>query len=238
VYYPFPPEGIPAVRVAGEAALLAALSLAVLGVGRRYPYLAVGWFWYLGTLLPVSGVVQLGSYAYADRYTYVPSIGLFIGLVWWLADLVPRAYRVQVLAPAAVLVIVGASLLSWRQVYVWRDSVTLWAQARAVTQDSFIIRTHLGLACQNAGRLPEAESELATASELRPDLALAHDNLGVVYLRQGKPADAEARFREALRLEPGGARYRIHLVDALKSQGKADAAEAEFRLLTDRESGE
>jgi hypothetical protein len=238
VFYPFPPEGIPAVRVAGEAALLAALTLAVLGARRRYPYLAVGWLWYLGTLLPVSGVVQLGSYAYADRYTYVPSIGLFIGLVWWLADLVPRTYRVRLLAPAALLVIVGASVLSWRQVHVWRDSVTLWAQARAVTPDSFIIRTHLGLACQNAGRLSEAESELSTAAGLRPDLAFAHDNLGVVYLRQGKPAEAEARFREALRLEPGGARYRIHLVDALKSQGKADAAEAEFRPLTERESGD
>jgi hypothetical protein len=238
VFYPFPAEGIPAVRVAGEAALLAAVTLAVLAARRRHPYLPVGWLWYLGTLLPVSGVVQLGSYAYADRYTYVPSIGLFIGVVWWLADLVPRAYRVRLLAPVAVLVILGASVLSWRQVQVWHDSVTLWTQARAVTPDSFIIRTHLGLAYQSAGRVPEAESELATAAELRPDLALAHDNLGAVYLRQGKPADAEARFREALRLEPGGARYLIHLVDALKSQGKVDAAETEFRSLTDRESGE
>jgi hypothetical protein len=238
VFYPFPPEGIPAARVAGGVALLVTLTLAVLGAGRRYPYLAVGWLWYLGTLLPVSGVVQLGSYAYADRYSYVPSIGLFIGLVWWLADLVPRAYRVRLLAPVAALVIVGASVLSWRQVQVWHDSVTLWAQARAVTPDSFIIRTHLGLAYQNAGRLPEAESELATAAGLRPDFALAHDNLGAVYLRQGKPADAEARFREALRLEPSGARYRIHLVDALKSQGKVDAAATEFRLLTEPGPGQ
>ena len=157
VFYPFPPEGLSAMRVAGEATLLAVLTLVVLGARRRYPYLAVGWLWYLGTLLPVSGVVQLGTYAYADRYTYVPSIGLFIGLVWWLADLVPLAYRVRLLTPAAVLVVLGASVLSWRQAHVWHDSVTLWAQARAVTPDSFIIRTHLGLAYQNAGRLPKAE---------------------------------------------------------------------------------
>jgi hypothetical protein len=233
-FYPLPTEGLSAGRVAGEMALLVAVTMTVLGARRRCPYLVVGWLWYLGTLLPVSGVVQLGSYAHADRYTYVPSIGLFIGLVWAVADIVPRAYRVRFLMPVAALVVVVASALSWQQVHIWQDSVTLWGHTRAVTPNNFFIRTHLGLAYQNAGRLYEAEGELATAVELRPDAALAHDSLGSVFLRRGRFADAENCFREALQCDPGEALYRNHLEEALRKQGRISATEAESRIPTEQ----
>jgi tetratricopeptide (TPR) repeat protein len=230
-YYPLPVGGLSAWQVGGAAALLAVLTLLALRGHRRRPYLAVGWLWYLVTLVPVSGLVQLGSYAYADRYTYIPSIGLFVGLVWWVADLKPGDLRARVVAPAFSVIVLAAALLSWRQAGVWRDSVALWEHARRVTPDNYFARLHLGLVYQRVGRLEEAEAELAGAVKLRPEIGLVHDCLGEIQLQRGQPEEAESQFRLALILDPGKAGYRLHLVDALRRQGREAAAAEEFRAL-------
>jgi protein O-mannosyl-transferase len=228
-FYPLPPGAWTVAPVAVETALLIVASILALRAWKARPYLTVGWLWYLGTLLPVSGVVQLGSYAYADRYAYVPTIGLYIVVVWGLADLVPGGIRLSRVLTATALLLLA--LLSARQVRFWQNSVSLWEHAREVTPDNFVARTHLGLAYQADGRVDEAEEELAAALAIRPDLAVASDNLGVIKLRRGRLAEAEACFREARQREPHELRYHVHLVEALKREGKTAAADEEFRAL-------
>jgi protein O-mannosyl-transferase len=217
-FYPVPAGGWPVAGVAGEAALLVGLTALALRLRESRPYLTTGWLWYLGTLIPVCGLVQLGTYAYADRYTYVPTIGLYVALVWAAADILPGGTRVRWLVPAAVLA--ALALLSVRQVWTWHDSVALWEHARDVTADNFIVRTHLGLAYKRTGRLDEAESEIAAAVAMRPDLAEGYDDLGVINLRQGKLAEAESHFREAEEHDPGSWLYQQHLAEVLLKQGK------------------
>jgi tetratricopeptide (TPR) repeat protein len=220
-FYPLPAGRWPLALSIAEAAVLVIVTTVALRQWRNRPYLLVGWLWYLGTLLPVSGLVQLGTYSYADRYTYVPAIGLFVAIVWLLSDLLPRVAGARAAIAAAAIVVLA--LLSARQVRTWRDSISLWEHARAVTADNFIARTHLGLAYESGGRYDEAESQFDAAIAMRPDLAVAWDKLGIINYRQGKLEDAETRFREALRREPRNLLYRQHLIEALKMQHKDPA---------------
>jgi hypothetical protein len=236
-YYPLPPGGPPAAQVAAAAALIIVLTLGALAVERRHPYLTVGWLWYLVTLIPTTGVVQLGNYSYADRYTYVPSIGLYLAAVWWAAEVFSRSGRATFVRATVAVLVLTLAFLSWRQVPIWHHNIALWEHAKRVTPDNYFMRTHLGLSYQRAGRLKEAEAELAAAVELRPDMALVRDNLGLLLLVTGRPIEAEAQFREALARDPPAARYRLHLVEALKHQGRLQAAEEEFRALTETSPG-
>jgi tetratricopeptide (TPR) repeat protein len=125
--------------------LLAGITGAVLAAGRRWRYLPVGWFWYLGTLVPVIGLVQVGPQALADRYTYVPLIGLFIMGVWGLADLAASLrFSRGVLVGAAMVVLLAGALLSGRQVLHWRNSISLWSRAHQVTPRNQYAATNLG----------------------------------------------------------------------------------------------
>lgn len=220
-FYPLPPDGLSPWRVASSAVVLILLTILFLRLRRRY--LTVGWLWYLITLFPVSGVVQLGSYTMADRYTYVPSIGLFVLVVWGLADLVPRAAAMRLLVPATVLLILAAALVSRQQVRYWHDSIALWEHALAVTPDNFLARTDLGFARAENGDLDGAEADLAAAVQLRPDLAIAHYNLGRCQRQRGKLPEAISSFQKAVQL-PRGDQYRVALKD-LQRQEQIRAAE-------------
>ncbi len=229
--YPLTPGGLPAAQVAGAAAVLGLVTYTAASAWRQRPYFLVGWLWYLGTLVPVSGVVQLGSYAMADRYTYVPSIGLYVALVWGVADLAPRFLPARFLALATVMLVLFAALASREQIRHWTDSVSLWEHTRDVTSDNFLARTHLGKVYLEGRRLDDAEAEFLEALRLRPDLAYARDNLGLVYLKQGRAADAASCFRGALERRPGDSGFRLHLIDALRANGQGDAADEEYRAL-------
>jgi hypothetical protein len=230
-YYPLTPGGLPLWRVLGSAAVLIAVTLVVLTIGRRKRYLTVGWLWYLGTLFPVSGVVQLGSYAMADRYTYVPLIGIFIAVVWGTADFLPGLARSRLLAPVAAVLLVVLAVVSRQQVRHWSDSVSLWEHTLAVTPENFVSRTQMGNAYQTAQRFDEAEEEFQAAIRLRPDLAIAHYHLGLLYSSQGELAKAAACFTEAVERQPTNPQFRIQLGNALLKQGKREAAEKEFRAV-------
>jgi hypothetical protein len=224
-FYPLCREGLPVGEVVGAAVLLVLLSLLALGLARRKPYATVGWFWYVGTLLPVSGLVQLGSYALADRYTYVPLIGIFVLLVWVGADLVPVRWHQRVLAPLTAVLLLVCMALSWQQVRVWRNSISLWEHTLAVTSDNFLARTNLGVALLDHRRNDEARRHLAEAARLRPDLAIAHQNLGRLELAAGRMEEAIAAFRRAVELEPQASRFRLELQQALIAQRRKEAAE-------------
>jgi tetratricopeptide (TPR) repeat protein len=225
-FYPLTPGGPSAERVIFSVGLLVLLTAALLVLGARRPYLAVGWLWYLGTLLPVSGLIQLGSYAMADRYTYVPLIGVFIALVWGVASCLPaEGAATRLAACAAVIVLLVAALLSRQQVRHWHDSIALWRHTLAATGDNALTRLRLGLAYQEAGRPGEAEVQFLAATRLRPDLAVAQDILGSSLLQQGRAAEAAACFRKAIELQPASARYHLHLEQALRALGKTAEAE-------------
>jgi protein O-mannosyl-transferase len=223
-FYPYP-EFLSAGLVAGALLVLIAVSVVVIRARRRHPYFPVGWLWYLGTLLPVIGLVQVGNQAMADRYTYVPMIGLLIIAAWGIPDLVARSrYRSIALSSAAVLVIAANAITARAQVSNWRNSTTLFSHALAVTRDNHIAENNLGRALAADGKIPEAVAHYTEALRIRPGYATAHTNLGAALMKQGKLDEAIAHFREGLRLKPDLAEAHMDLAAALASQGKADEA--------------
>jgi protein O-mannosyl-transferase len=224
-YYPHPQRQVLPGPTAGAALLLVTLSVAFLAGARRRPYLAVGWLWFLGTLVPVSGLVQIGTHAHADRYTYVPLVGLFLLLVWGGADLLGRLR-----CPAAVsgtlagLLLWACALCTWLQVCVWRDSVTLWQHALDVTAGNYLAHDNLGVALWAQGKQGEAMAHYAEAIRVGPHFANAHYNLGVALEEQGRQAAAVEHYRAALRLYPRHARAHHNLGVALWSRGALDEA--------------
>ena len=238
-FYPYRAHP-PGAEVAAGAAVLVLLSVAIAWLGGRRRYLAAGWLWYLVTLAPVVGLVRIGQQQMADRYTYVPLVGVFVMLVWGLADLlaqawVPAAFR-KLAAAAAPLLVAALALGTTRQVATWRNGVTLWEHALAVGGNSTVSQTNLGVALEKAGRYEEAAAHLEEAVRLEPRNARAHVDLGDVRFAQGRLDDAIAAYEEALRLDPGSGQTRQSLAMAHYNlanrewrAGRLDAAVREYR---------
>ena len=224
VLYPYP-RSFSAWRVVGAAAGLAGASIALTRAGRRYPYLPVGWWWYVGTLVPVIGLVQVGSQSMADRYTYVPLIGLFIVVAWGLPDLMARWPRRHVaLTAASALVMAACAVTARAQVQVWTTADTLWEHALAVTTDNHIAHNNFGLRLAGEGHTAEAVAHLTEAVRLDPTYPAAHNNLGLAFAKQGRLDDAVRQFAEALRLDPTYAEAHNNLANALGDLGRVDEA--------------
>jgi Flp pilus assembly protein TadD len=227
--YPHPGDTLSPAEVGGAALLLAAATTAALRWRRPGPYLPVGWFWYVGTLVPVIGLVQVATQALADRYTYIPLVGIFLALTWGAADLAARWRCQRLAALVAGAAVVALAVLTWGQVHYWRDSRTLWAHTLEVTGDgNALAHNGLGVACLKAGRLDEAAHEFTAALRLRPAYADAHYNLGVVWLRRQDPAEAAPCFEAALRCDPNHLRALKSLGLALLVGGRGEEAEGYF----------
>jgi tetratricopeptide (TPR) repeat protein len=203
--YPFPLGGIPGWKVGASAAAIAAITAACLLLRKRHPWLATGWCWYLVTLIPVIGVVQVGMQAMADRYMYIPMIGLLIAVVWEGARL-PRPAATC----AAVAMLAACSLLMWRQTHVWHDGATLFAHAVTVTEDNFIAHDNLGVEFDRQGRSEEALEQYREAVRIRPGDRIGEKNYALAIFSKaqrlfqaGKLDDALPLFREGLRHQPG-----------------------------------
>jgi Flp pilus assembly protein TadD len=229
-FYPHPRAGLEEWQAAGAAVLLACLTVLVLASCRQRPYLAVGWLWYLGTLVPVIGLVQVGDQALADRYTYVPLIGLFVLAAWGLSDLVGHRPPLQpLLASAAAAALLACAFLTWRQLAFWHDSRSLWEHALQVTVDNHVAENNLGVAClAGKGTMEEAEQHLRRAIELKPDFWMGHASLGIALDKQGRLDEAITCYSESLALQPDQAKTRNNLGVALGKQGKLDEAIAQF----------
>jgi Flp pilus assembly protein TadD len=225
VFYPHPGQSLPMWQAAAAGLLLLAISFAVIRVGRRYPYLPVGWLWYLGTLVPVIGLVQVGAQAMADRYTYLPLIGLFIMIAWGAYDLV-RSWRYGKLA----LTLAATSLLSALivcaslQVSQWKNSLTLFDHALQVTDNNGQIHNNLGNVLAEKGKLQEAISHYTRALKINPNYGEAHINLAVALASQGKLQNAMNHYSTALRLKPSSPELHNNLGVALFGQGYIPAA--------------
>ena len=205
VIYPFPlSDSYPLIQIIGAGMLLAAITLAVWWGRHRRPYGLMGWLWYCGTLVPAIGLVQVGTQAMADRYTYLPSLGFYILVVWSLAQLaVTRRFLLVPLLAAAGLYLVAFSAVTFRQIGYWRNGVTLFQHTVAVTVDNAVACNSLGLALAAESRLDEAISQYVEALRIRPNYGECHKNLGLAYDRKDRHDQALQEFETAGRLKPG-----------------------------------
>ena len=233
VIYPHSMTSPPVWRVAGAILLLVCLSALAVYAWRRRPYLAVGWLWYLGTLVPMIGIVQTGAHALADRFTYIPLIGIFIMIAWGVPDLLlsARVNRRYSRAPAVLAVLVTTALMVCTrfQVSYWRSSIALFQHALRVTTGNYIAHNCLGQALGVKGKTDQALEHLYKALALQPSYAPTHANLGAILISQGQLDESIAHLNEALRLNPKDPVAHCDLGAALSRQGKLEEASAHFR---------
>ncbi len=230
VFYPYPQE------IAGwQVALAALVLLAITGLAirafRTHPYFSVGWFWFMGTLVPVIGIVQVGAQARADRYTYVPMVGLLIMLGWGFADIVRRWPGVRNgVAALAIAACAVCGVLTFFELQYWRNSETLFRHALDVTSRNYLAYHNLGVALAEEGRFPEAIQQYQAALQIRPDAANVETDYGNALAKSGRVPEAIAHYRAALRLLPDAPITHNDLANALTAiPGSLPEAIAEYQ---------
>lgn len=228
-YYPYERGvGLPGAILAALG--LAAVTAFVIHQLRKRPYLAVGWFWYLGMLVPVIGLIQVGGQSYADRYTYLPGIGLVAALVWSAGDLVGRSRPGRAAAAGiALLALAALGTATARQVTVWKDTATLFTHTITVTRNNAVAQLGLGRALLQAGKIKPALLHLEEAVRLAPSLPEAHNNLGSALGALGRHAEAIPQFEAMLRAVPDSPEAHSNLGISLAAMGRADEAITHFR---------
>ena len=235
VMYPHPGHW-PAWQVALALLFLVAVTLAALRWRRERPFLPVGWLWFVGTLVPVIGVVQVGIQAMADRYTYVPSIGLTIAVAWGAGAVAERRAAARAALAVAGIAALGAWILVTRQqIGFWRDSETLFRRAVAVTRDNHLAFNNLGFYLSKQGRAGEAMEMYRAALAINPSNADAHNNLGHALAEKRAFGEALEHYRTALRLEPELVEAHNNMGNALSETGKLDEAIEHYRFVLERE---
>jgi tetratricopeptide (TPR) repeat protein len=244
ILYPFPAQASMPAALA-SLGLLAAITYYALQARRRHPYVTVGWFWYLITLVPVIGLAQVGSHAMADRFTYVPLVGIFIVIAWGTADLLARRQRSSLktgvtgrwaLASGAIAIVLVLAVVARVQAGYWQDSLTCWQHALDVTNDNFVAEDALGGVLTDEGRMAEAIPHFRRALELHADFPGARHNLTVALTKQGEAFagvgrldDAIAEFQEALEQTPASADVHEDLGLVLFARGRIDDAVTAYR---------
>ncbi|HWI41574.1 MAG TPA: tetratricopeptide repeat protein [Verrucomicrobiae bacterium] len=233
LFYPFEPADVTAVKVAGAAAFLALVTWWALAQRNERPYLLFGWLWYLVTLLPVIGFIRIGQHAVADRYTYVPLIGIFIILAWGAADISAR-YRHGSRAAAAVAaaVVLALSVLTAGQVRYWNNSYDLYTHALAVTERNWMAHNNLGILLSQHQRHGEAIEHFRESVRHNPKDGTGYRNLGNALQATGRPAEAIEAFRMATTLNPGDVEAHHRLGYAYLMSGNRDLAYQEYLQLT------
>lgn len=238
VYYPHPGESLPVWQIVGAAIVLLTVTGFMVWKVRQYPYLFVGWFWYLGILIPVIGLVQVGSHAMADRYTYIPIIGILIMIVWGIPDIIKkRRHRDNVLAFITGVLLLASAVQSWFQVRCWHDSGSLFEHALQVTSGNYVAYTSLGSFFAERGRLTEAIPQFTEAIRIKPTYYLAHNNLGAALIRQGNLDEGIIHLTEALKINPHISIAHNNLGAAYAARGELDKAVEHYQEVLQREPG-
>jgi protein O-mannosyl-transferase len=203
VFYPHPENALPPWEIIASLLLLICITAVAIALRKQRPYLMTGWLWYLGMLVPVIGLVQVGWQGRADRYTYLPQIGLYIAVTWAVADLTASWRRQRTILSVAALVVVGVlSSCAFVQTTYWRDSETLFKRALAITRNNDVAENNLGIVFLGQGKLDEAISLLQAAVALRPENSPAHENLAKALIQKGEVADALVHYQKLLELQP------------------------------------
>ena len=220
---------VPYWQVLGSLFILIAITLVVIWRAQRSPYLATGWLWYLGTLVPVIGIVQVGSQAMADRYTYIPMIGLFIMIAWGVPDLLKKwNYRKAILFTSSALSILCLSIITWTQVGYWQNSITLFDHTLKVTDHNYLAYNYRGSAYDSLGNYKQAIEDLNRAIEIKPRLAEAYNNRGIAYNGLGNYKQAIEDLNRAIEIKPGYAIAYNNRGNAYKSLGNYKQAIENF----------
>jgi len=213
VFYPHPGVLLPW-QVLGSVLLLIAITAVVIWRAKKFPYMATGWLWYIGTLLPVIGILQAGGQAMADRYTYIPLVGLFIMVAWGVPDLLKKwNYRKEILLTSSALSVLCLSIITWIQVGYWRNSITLYDHTLKVTDNNWAFYNNRGIAYSSLGNYRQAIDDCSRAIEIKPGYADAYTNRAFVYLKQG---DNISGCRDALKACESG---NCKLLETAKGKG-------------------
>jgi tetratricopeptide (TPR) repeat protein len=229
VFYPYSHD-LPVWRAVAAGVALAGITLLVLRWFRAYPYLAVGWFWYLGTLVPVIGFVQVGGQSSADRYTYLPMVGLAIMLSWGAADFLKRYPHARAVAAVSAVAVCSACLvLTWLQLRYWANSGALFEHAVDVTAGNHIAHNNLAAYDLTQGRDEEAWGHVIEALRIKPNYAEAHVNLATILRRQGQAGESEREYRVAFSLQPDNVEAHSGYGALLLGQGRTNEALREFQ---------
>lgn len=229
VFYPYP-AAISLGKVFAAALLLVAITVFAFFQARRFPFLVTGWLWYLGTLLPVIGLVQVGIQCMADRYAYVSLVGIFIMLAWGITDFTGKWLKGSVILPAlAVFVLAALTVSTWFQVQYWQNSKSLFSHAVEATQDNYLAHYHLGTALLGEGKRNAAIAHFLKAAEIKPNYEPAYNSIGIALQLEGRFSEALSYYRAAIEIKPdyGDAFYNLGtLYDAM---GKPDEAITAYR---------
>lgn len=228
-FYPFP-KSIPVLTAVGAGAVLVAVSLIGISNARKCPHLAVGWFWFLGMLVPVIGFVQVGMQGMADRYTYLPLIGIFVVVAWGGAEFAAANKEWQSPLKFAAVTTVGICVfLTSAQVKYWQNTQTLWEHALAVTSNNAVAEYGLGVALARAGKYDQAAPHFVNAIRIRPDYAEAHNNLGLILVMKGDVEQGIEHYRAAQRAKLNTPELQFNLGQALAAKGDLNQAISAFR---------
>ncbi|MBW1817200.1 MAG: tetratricopeptide repeat protein [Deltaproteobacteria bacterium] len=228
VFYPYIMK-VPLWKIWGSASILVLISILAVLWARKRPYVIVGWLWYLLTLVPVIGVIRAGPHKLADRYTYLPLIGLFIIMAWGVSELLGRwRFRRQGLAVICGLVMVAMIVGSWHQARYWKDSISLFSHAVSIHPQSWLALNNLGDAMAEKGDTDKAMELFKRALRVNPAYAKTHYNLAKALFESGDPEGAVASYREAIRPQPDYARAHHNLGVILARQGNHGAAVEQF----------
>ena len=224
-------EHIKVLPFVSAAALLLLITILAVIYRRRFPFLLVGWLWYLGVLVPMIGLVQVGSQSRADRYTYLSQIGIYLIVAWSAAAIVSR-FRLKrlVVGVPAVAVILLLVFCSFVQARYWHDTESLWRHALDAQTYDYIAHDSLGYALLQKGQIDDAVSEYRKALEIKPDYADSHNNLGNVLLQQGKISEAVEHYNRALKIDPNFPEPHNNLGNVYFKQNRVDEAIDQYRI--------
>jgi protein O-mannosyl-transferase len=230
VFYPYSAINLQSPEVIAAFVALTTVSLLCFTYRRSRPWLLVGWFWYLIMLAPVIGLVQVGNQARADRYMYLPQIGLCLMLTWLAFDLITRFRNLKiVLVAGAILALAGFSIDAFIQTTYWRDGQTLWTHTLDCTKDDATAHNNLGFVLAQKGQMSEAVPHFQKALEIDPDYTEAYNNLGDVYYFNQQMDEALACYQKAAQLAPDDAGIQNNLGLALVQKGRLDEAIGHFQ---------
>jgi len=230
VFYPFP-TSIPLWQALAAGVLLVAITILAIRQRRQRPYLIVGWLWFCCTLLPVIGIVRVGLQSLADRYSYIPLTGIFLALVWWLADISrDRPWRRLLLGSLTALVLTACALLTWRQTGYWRNTQTLFSHALATTHNNYLAHSMLARQLEQEGRFDEALAHLDTAINLAPWYEYAKIQQGLILKDQGRLDAAALKYTEAILQNNTSVSGHINLGIVLALQERLEEARHHFEI--------
>lgn len=229
VFYPYP-RTLPVVTVFVSAALLVLLSILCIARRKVSPYLVVGWLWYLGMLVPVIGLIQVGEQARADRYTYLPQIGFCLAATWGILELSRQwRHRREILMVAALFVIAVFVVLAFIQTSYWQNNQTLWSHSLATSSGNYVAENNLGNDLAHKGRLDEAVVHFRKSLEISPNYPEANNNLGSVLASEKRWEEATGFYEAALHVRPHDAKTRSNIGLSLTEIGRLDEASIHFR---------